>query len=369
MPDGLESLLRLDTNREPVRKIARSCEALGRGVPLTARIGVKVANTVHLLLVLLGVVLLLLLLLPESSAWKKVTTMRVLKNKALKSVAASTMTSPKKSSVVIKIQVGSTEVVGVEAVLDQARALPITRGGWSVEEGLAHLISVEPERFGTAIARFGIPKSFTDSVDVVDHGSRTSRPPFHALVKTIVYQQLAGSSAEPILRRLLSAAQVPEGGFATPELMGTVAWEVAFIEGKKKIMANGAVPGLSEAKMKALQSLTEHFLDPERLGGALDMGTLPASELRDRLLAVKGLGPWSVNMFQMFELQSPDVYPMGDLGVRRGTQRFYGIPEKDDKDGMASLAELSARWSPYSSLGSCYMWKVHDAHKGIKNSV
>jgi DNA-3-methyladenine glycosylase II len=302
---------------------------------------------------------------------KTVTTMRVLKNnQALKIVAASTKTCPKKSSVVVKMMhVDLTEVGGVEAVLDQARALPVTRGGWSVEAGLAHLISVEPERFGAAIARFGIPKSFTDRADVGDHSGHIIRPPFHALVKTIVYQQLAGSSAEPILRRLLSAAQVPEGGFATPELMGAVVWEVAFIEGKKKIMANGAVPGLSEAKMKALQSLTEHFLDPERLGGAVDMATLTASELRDRLLAVKGLGPWSVNMFQMFELQSPDVYPIGDLGVRRGTQRFYGIPEKDSKAGITELMELTASWSPYSSLGSCYMWKVHDAHKGVKNSV
>lgn len=273
---------------------------------------------------------------------------------------------PSDESLSKKVKLQAPEL---ESVFTEARRLPKTRSGWCVETALRHLCSVD-ERFCSVIAEHGIPRTFAALGDA-DYGGKwgTIRTPFSALVKTIVFQQLAGAAADPIHKRLLSALGVAEGKCVSPQQLSDAQWEVAYVDGKKKIKCNNVISGLSEAKMRALQSLTEHFMDPERLGGGIDLATLSPNELRRRLLAVKGLGPWSVNMFQIFELHHADVYPEGDLGVRRGTQRFYNLSEKDDKAGLERLRELTACWGPYASLGSCYMWKVHDAYKGVKNSV
>ena len=252
----------------------------------------------------------------------------------------------------------------LEKVLAEAEALPQTRDGWDVKSGLLHLIQADSQ-FVRIIEEHGIPSQFRE-MRGHEGGWEEKRPPFHSLLKTIIFQQLAGAIAEPILQRVLRAAGVKEGKFAQPEDFHKVKWEVVFVDGKKKVRANGVVTGLSENKYKGIVSLTEHFLDPKCLGGGLDIASLPAPELRERLLAVRGLGPWSVDMFSMFSLQKADIFPVGDLAVKRAAQRMYGIPEKDDRQSIAQLLERTACWSPYSTLGSCYMWKLQDSNKAKK---
>jgi DNA-3-methyladenine glycosylase II len=90
----------------------------------------------------------------------------------------------------------------------------------------------------------------------------------------------------------------------------------------------------------------------------VDLFALPTAELTKRLTAVRGLGPWSVDMFMMFSLCNPDVMPVGDLGVRRGIYRLHGVPatapgqgSKAAKEEAAKCRELTAKWSPFSSVG------------------
>ena len=72
------------------------------------------------------------------------------------------------------------------------------------------------------------------------------------------------------------------------------------------------------------------------------------------LLQVKGVGPWSVTMFQMFHLGHADVLPLGDLAVRRGLAHLYNI---DDKN-LEAMQQMTAAWEPYRSVGAWYMWRV-----------
>lgn len=83
--------------------------------------------------------------------------------------------------------------------------------------------------------------------------------------------------------------------------------------------------------------------------------------LLGELTAVKGIGVWSVHMFMIFTLHRPDVLPVGDLGVRKGVQRLYGLKELPKPAEMEKLCE---KWKPYRSIGAWYMWRLME-EKGV----
>jgi DNA-3-methyladenine glycosylase II len=73
------------------------------------------------------------------------------------------------------------------------------------------------------------------------------------------------------------------------------------------------------------------------------------------LLPVRGIGPWSVDMFLMFALGRPDVLPVGDLGIRKGMQQHFGLRKLPD---AAKMTRLAAPWRPYRSVAAWYMWRL-----------
>jgi len=120
-----------------------------------------------------------------------------------------------------------------------------------------------------------------------------------------------------------------------------------------------AAAGLSRAKAGYLRSLAEHVLT-----GELELERL--DELRDdqviaELTAVKGIGLWSAHMFLMFQLERPDVLPVGDLGVRRAIERAYRLGELPAATQMEEIAEP---WRPYRSLACRYLWRSLDNEPG-----
>lgn len=150
----------------------------------------------------------------------------------------------------------------------------------------------------------------------------------------------------------------------TPQVVSKAKFETTTVDGKRKVLLNGVVSGLSESKAKYIQDLTAHFLDPEKLGNK-NLADLSDDELRSKLLDVSGLGPWSVDMFMLFDLQRANVLPMGDLVVRKGVARFHGLPETyfDNKKNLLQVPQLCAKWAPFASLATCYMWKVKSPMK------
>jgi 3-methyladenine DNA glycosylase/8-oxoguanine DNA glycosylase len=95
------------------------------------------------------------------------------------------------------------------------------------------------------------------------------------------------------------------------------------------------------------------------VGQQLDrLAELPDDEVAAQLVAVKGLGQWSADMFLIFHLGRPDVLPVGDLGIRRAVQRAYGLTELPD---AAALERIAEPWRPHRSLACLYLWRSLDS--------
>ncbi|HWO72635.1 MAG TPA: DNA-3-methyladenine glycosylase [Dehalococcoidia bacterium] len=203
-------------------------------------------------------------------------------------------------------------------------------GAFSPEEALRHLRSVDPT-LGALIERVG------------PYNPPRRPEPYTALMRAILFQQLAGAAANAIQKRFY-ALYSEDGRPPTPrEVLETTDDQFRSA-------------GVSRQKAAYLRDLAAHVVD-----GRLDLAALPAmsdEEVIRRVTAVKGLGEWSAHMFLMFHLGRPDVLPVGDLGVRNGMRLTYKLPELPTP---ARAREIGAPWAPYRSVGSWYMWRAAEA--------
>jgi DNA-3-methyladenine glycosylase II len=168
-----------------------------------------------------------------------------------------------------------------------------------------------------------------------------SKDHYGALVRSITGQQLSVLAARAIYGRLTARF---DGRAPTPE----------------EILADDpeelrAAAGLSRAKVSYLRSLAEHVLSGELKLARLD--ELPDEEVIAELVAVKGLGLWTAQMFLMFQLKRPDVLPVGDLGIRRAIERAYDLDGLPDAPTMERIAEP---WRPHRTLACRYLWRSLD---------
>jgi DNA-3-methyladenine glycosylase II len=174
------------------------------------------------------------------------------------------------------------------------------------------------------------------------HGAPTIAPTtdaIHSLARAIVSQQLSGKAADTIWGRFL--ALYPRARFPRPAAI--LATEDAALRGA----------GLSGAKAAALKDLARHVVEKKLVTARLPAAT--DDEVAAMLLPVRGIGPWSVDMFLIFALARPDVLPVGDLGVRKGMQRHFGLRKLPEAEKMTRLA---APWRPYRSVAAWYMWRL-----------
>ena len=169
--------------------------------------------------------------------------------------------------------------------------------------------------------------------------TRHMHNPFEALARNIVFQQLHGSAAEAIHRRVVGLFG---GGRLRPQDVLDASEE----------SLRGV--GLSGAKAAALKDLAAKTLD----------GTVPTlarlkrmedEEIVARLTRVRGIGRWTVEMLLMFRLGRPDVLPVGDFAVRKGFMVAYGLEEMPKPKEIELHAEA---WRPYRSVASWYMWRA-----------
>ena len=173
------------------------------------------------------------------------------------------------------------------------------------------------------------------------HGPYRPRPAmdhYESLLRTILFQQLNGVAAASIRDRWLA---LYGGSYPTPtQLLATT--DEAF-----------RASGVSRQKAGYMRDVAQHVL-----AGSLDLDALESlsdEEIVPRITAVKGLGEWSAHMFLMFQLGRPDVLPVGDFGVRNGMRVAYGLPAMPSP---AEAREIGARWAPYRSVASWYMWRA-----------
>ncbi len=163
------------------------------------------------------------------------------------------------------------------------------------------------------------------------------RSHFASLVRSIVYQQLAGSAAAAIHRRLVAAA----GGTISPVTLGRLGLE------------DLRTVGLSQAKARSVADLTSKVLGGElRLSG---LGRLDDEEVVRRLVAVRGIGRWTAEMFLLFTLGRPDVWPVDDYGVSVGFAAAWGLPVTPKRKELQALGEP---FRPLRSLVAWYCWRA-----------
>jgi DNA-3-methyladenine glycosylase II len=163
--------------------------------------------------------------------------------------------------------------------------------------------------------------------------------PFAGLVRVIMSQQLSGKAADTIFGRVEALA----GGRANLTAARMRALEPAALR----------AAGVSRPKITYLHDLADRVLD-----GRLDLHALDThsdEEVIAAITAVKGLGRWSAEMFLMFRLNRPDVFPVGDLGIVKGMQRLFGMKRRPAVRTMVRLAEP---WRPYRSIAAWYLWRV-----------
>jgi DNA-3-methyladenine glycosylase II len=178
---------------------------------------------------------------------------------------------------------------------------------------------------------------------------RRGRPPdaYGALLRSIVGQQLSTKAARTIYERV---AALYGGNTPTPQQIIDTDPEAL------------RAAGLSRAKAAYLRSLAEHIVDGELPVDHL--AELSDEDVYEVLIAVKGLGRWTVDMFLMFHLGRPDILPVGDLGIRRAIQIQYGL---DELPHAAEMERIAEGWRPHRTLACLYLWESLDNRPGAGN--
>jgi DNA-3-methyladenine glycosylase II len=188
---------------------------------------------------------------------------------------------------------------------------------------------------------------------VAEAGPPRVRPPaethFAALVRSVLYQQLAGPAAAAIHGRLIAAL----GGQVRPEQL------LSLPDGTLRAV------GLSGAKAASLQDLAAKVLDGTVVLDPPGLRAESDAEVVARLTAVRGIGKWTAEMFLMFQLRRLDVWPTGDLGVRKGFGLAWEIPTPTAKQ----LEPLGDPYRPYRSVVAWYCWRAAEIYGGTADSA
>ncbi|CUV10313.1 DNA-3-methyladenine glycosylase II [hydrothermal vent metagenome] len=162
---------------------------------------------------------------------------------------------------------------------------------------------------------------------------------FKSLTRSIVYQQLSGKAAKTILDRFILLYK--DKSYPTPV-------DVINIDHEKLRSV-----GLSNSKAQYIKNIAHAFLDNPDTYDSLEK--MDDQDIIDTLITIKGVGPWTAQMFLMFTLNRPDVFPVTDLGVQKGFQHYYKLSEMPTPGQMLKKSE---QWAPYRTVVSLYFWRL-----------
>ena len=163
-----------------------------------------------------------------------------------------------------------------------------------------------------------------------------AKPPekyFEIVVQSIIGQQLSVKAAQTIESRVVALA-----GELTPQTLLSQS-----VESLREV-------GLSRSKAAYIQGVADAFeqgvIDPWVVEG------LPESEVIAQLTALKGIGPWTAEMFLIFAMGREDIWSPGDLGLKKAVEAHFG-------EGV-NTTEIATRWAPYRSYAALYLWEFVD---------
>jgi DNA-3-methyladenine glycosylase II len=177
----------------------------------------------------------------------------------------------------------------------------------------------------------------------------TTETHFETLVRAVLYQQLAGAAARAIHGRLIAALD----GEVTPGRLLSLSSQTL------------RSVGLSASKAASMHDLATKVLDGTVVLDPAGLRAESDDEVIARLSEVRGIGKWTAQMFLMFQLRRLDVWPTGDLGVRKGFGLAWGIPTPTPKQ----LEALGDPYRPYRSVVAWYCWRAAELYGGAAESA
>jgi DNA-3-methyladenine glycosylase II len=164
--------------------------------------------------------------------------------------------------------------------------------------------------------------------------------PYEALLESIAYQSISGKAAATIFGRIKALSS--NGRPPSPEEM----LKISKAKLRKAGLSGAKVAAMKDLAKKAIEGIVPTLEEAEKL---------PDEELVERLVSVRGIGAWTVEMFLIFRLGRPDVLPIHDLGVKKGWSITYG---KKHMPKPKELLAFGERWRPYRTVASWYMWRA-----------
>lgn len=276
-----------------------------------------------------------------------------------KSRAVTRLADPNATNATLLSPESSRVIAKKPALLDTTPSRPqaVTTDN-ILQAACAHLTSTEP-RLAPLVAahhcRIFAPEGLAEKID-----------PFESLVSGILSQQVSGAAAKAIKARFIALFDPAVSADATTTT-----------ETKKFPTPSQIVPvsleklrtaGLSQRKAEYIHGLAEKFNSGELTASWL--AEAPYEQVLEKLIAVRGLGRWSVEMFACFGLKRMDVFSTGDLGVQRGMAAFAGrdVSKLKSKGGgnkwkymsEQDMLDMAAPFSPYRSVFMWYMWRVEE---------
>jgi len=174
-------------------------------------------------------------------------------------------------------------------------------------------------------------------IDVAD-----AQSPYEALLESIAYQSISGKAAATIFGRVKALSST--GRAPTPQEMLKLRKPVL----RKAGLSGAKVLAMKDLAKKTIEGIVPSFEEAQKLSD---------EELVERLVSVRGIGAWTVEMFLIFRLGRPDVLPIHDLGVKKGWSVTYG---KKHMPKPKELLAFGERWRPYRTVASWYMWRAFE---------
>ena len=196
------------------------------------------------------------------------------------------------------------------------------------EIALRHLNNVD-QRMGKLIDKFGPP-----NFNLINNY-------YESLVRSIVYQQLSGKAASIIYERFLDLFVFD----IYPEPKNVLAVSIETLRSS----------GLSYQKANYIRDLSEKWQDGTV--NLSDIDSMTDEEISSELIKVKGIGQWTADMFLMFTLGRPDVFPFGDLGIQKG---FMVLTNMNRLPVQKEMERKTKKWQPYRTVAALYLWKLVD---------
>lgn len=165
--------------------------------------------------------------------------------------------------------------------------------------------------------------------------------PVDALARAILFQQLSGKAASTIVGRVEQAIGSTRLHFDTLGRIDDAALRACGVSGNKSLALRDLAAREARGEIPTLRA----------------MSVMAPHEIIDALVPIRGIGRWTVEMMLMFRLGRADILPVDDLGIRKGVQRVLRL---DAMPAPKALPALCARWAPYRTCASLYLWRIAD---------